>query len=589
MSSEKNNKRKNEEKKDIVSKETKKKNNTNSNIKKEKNNQKEKSKGNQKTTNKKTTIQTTTSSSKKKRKRKRTNSSSVKPTTNLKEVKTTKTSSSKKKVTSSNQPKAKDNTKKISASNIKKQEKEKISTSKVTKTKKKTESKKVESKELNKEHLVIAVKDNKFKNKDRLVIAIKDRKEPKKLETKIEPKKKFNHVAFTIISLITIVLIIIFVMSFFINKNISIKLNGSTNEVIEVYSDYNDPGYNATLFKKNINKYIKIKSNLNTNKLGTYTIKYKLSFLNTHNTTRTIYVVDTTAPEIKLNGSKTLTMYVDEDYTEKGVTITDNYDKDLSNNLIIESNLDTNTKGTYTIKYTVKDSSNNESSITRTITVKNKPTNNKTCNVTNPISKYICENNYKVSVGYYNLNTEQTYYYNKYEQYYGASLIKTLDALYLYDKNMINDELKSHVKKIITVSDNPSHQYLVNYIGKNNLKAYGNSLGAKYTLIGGDNFGITTVSDQIVYMKKLYSMTNNNQNDELKSYFINSYYNNLLFDNCPTIMHKYGWWEQVFHNSGIVLDENPYIVTILTKEAYNDYNKIISTISKLVYDYHKTL
>ena len=114
------------------------------------------------------------------------------------------------------------------------------------------------------------------------------------------------------------------------------------------------------------------------------------------------------------------------------------------------------------------------------------------------------------------------------------TLKRQIDVFYSYEnkdnnKNIINDELKTHVKKIITVSDNPSHQYLINYIGKNNLKEYGNYLGATYTLIGGDNYGITTVSDQIVYMKKLYSMTNNNQNEELKSFFINSYYNNLLF------------------------------------------------------------
>ena len=68
------------------------------------------------------------------------------------------------------------------------------------------------------------------------------------------------------------------------------------------------------------------------------------------------------------------------------------------------------------------------------------------------------------------------------------------------------------------------------YFANNTLKKYGNSLGATYTLIGGDDYGMTNVSDQIIYMQKLYSITKDNQNEELKSYFINTYYNNLLFD-----------------------------------------------------------
>lgn len=586
MSSEKNNKKKNEEKIVPVKTITKKETNNNKTINKTpKVTQKQKEINNNNTNkaNKKPTNQTRTNSTKKENTS--TNNKEKKNNT-VKHNKNSKVKISQQTNTKKNKKNTKKNTKQTN-NNKKTLKTKNINNNKISNKNK--NSKKVTPQKTHKKTIITEKKDTFEKNKDHLVVDIKEKKESKPTKKNIQSKNKLNYISFSIIGIISITLIITFVLSFFINKNIIINLKGNQNETIEVYTDYKDAGWNATLFKKNINKYIKTTSNLNTNKLGTYQIKYRLPFINTHKTTRTITVVDTQAPEIKLNGDETITIYVDNDYIEYGVTITDNYDTNLFRNLIIEHNIDINTKGTYKVKYTVKDSSNNEASITRKVIVKNKPANSKTCNTTNPISKYICENNYKVSVGYYNLNTQETYYYNKYEQYYGASLIKTLDALYLYDKNMINDKLKKHVKKIITVSDNPSHEYLVKYIGKNTLKAYGNSLGAKYTLVGGDSFGITTVSDQIVYMQKLYSMTNNTQNEELKSFFINSYYNNLLFDNCPTIMHKYGWWKEVFHNSGIVLDENPYIVTILTKEAYNDYNEIISTISKLVYEYHKTL
>ena len=151
----------------------------------------------------------------------------------------------------------------------------------------------------------------------------------------------------------------------------------------------------------------------------------------------------------------------------------------------------------------------------------------------------------------------------------------------------MNDELQPHINKIISYSDNDSHHYLVNYIGKENLKQYGIDLGAPNTLKGTDNYGQTTVKDQIVYLKKLYELTKYNQNESLKNIFLNSTWNLLKFNESPPIMHKYGHWEKVHHNVGIVLDENPYILVILTNEGNGNFYNIMQTISKLVYEYHK--
>lgn len=407
----------------------------------------------------------------------------------------------------------------------------------------------------------------------------------------IKKTKKFNNTYFQILILIIFIIIVITTTFFIIKNNIKFNLIGPNNQNIEVFSTYHEPGYKATIFNKNINNKVKTTSTLNTNILGTYQITYKLELLTTKKITRTINVVDTEPPTITLNGNKNITIYTNDKYNDLGVTIKDNYDNDLSKNLTIENNLNTKKAGTYTITYTVYDSSNNKNSITRTITVKNKQiitSRNTSCNIANPIENYICKNNYDISIGYYNLNTNKTYYYRQNKLYYGASLIKTLDALYLYDNNLINNDLKEHVKKIITISDNASHHYLVNYIGKQKLKNYGISLGASNTLYGTDNFGSTSVKDQIAYMKKLYNLTKDNQNEELKSFFTNTRKNYLIFENSPTILHKYGHWQHVYHNAGIVLDENPYIVVILTNEGYDNYQNIIKTLSKLIYEYHKT-
>lgn len=199
------------------------------------------------------------------------------------------------------------------------------------------------------------------------------------------------------------------------------------------------------------------------------------------------------------------------------------------------------------------------------------------------IEKYINEKGYKVSIGYYDITSGNSFYYQENKLYYGASLIKTLDALYLYDKNLVTEEIDPYIQKAISVSDNASHEYLVKYIGRENLKDYGLSLGATNTLKINGNFGNTTVCDQMIYIKKLYSIIQTN--DKLKSYFINNYGNYMKIDGV-TNLHKYGYFNNYFHDAGIFLSEKPYILIILTEHGNGDYKGVIKDISNLIYKYH---
>ena len=75
---------------------------------------------------------------------------------------------------------------------------------------------------------------------------------------------------------------------------------------------------------------VQITNKVNTNKLGTYTITYKITSLKTTKTIkRKIKVVDTTKPEISLQGNE-VTIYQNDTYNEPGYTANDNYDKDLT-------------------------------------------------------------------------------------------------------------------------------------------------------------------------------------------------------------------------------------------------------------------
>ncbi len=210
------------------------------------------------------------------------------------------------------------------------------------------------------------------------------------------------------------------------------------------------------------------------------------------------------------------------------------------------------------------------------------------------LEKYLKENNYNLSIGYYDIKDNYTYTYNADKLYYGASLIKTLDALYVYEKMDITDDLKNNVKLAIEKSDNKAHQLLVKTIGFNNLKNYGLSLGMNKVLTNGNElYGYTNILDQLIMWRKLYYYINdinidNTKREELKNYFINNYYNYLKFNNSPIIMHKYGYYDKFFHDVGIVFANHPYIVVVLTKEAKNKFS-IVTDVSRRIYEINKKI
>ena len=121
----------------------------------------------------------------------------------------------------------------------------------------------------------------------------------------------------------------------------------------------------VTYFGIDISKYVKTTGNVNTSKVGEYNINYKWGI---NSKTTTISVVDKTAPVIHLQGAKTV--YAKDsrnlEGAEKGVTVTDNYDKDIK-----VSRRDTNkiSDTEYEFVYTAIDSSGNMSIAKRKIVI----------------------------------------------------------------------------------------------------------------------------------------------------------------------------------------------------------------------------
>ena len=76
---------------------------------------------------------------------------------------------------------------------------------------------------------------------------------------------------------------------------------------------------------------------------------------------------DFTAPTIRLKGDEEISIYVGEEYKERGA---ETFDTQSVAKIKIESNVDTTKAGEYEVKYTATDESGNSSTVTRKVTVK---------------------------------------------------------------------------------------------------------------------------------------------------------------------------------------------------------------------------
>ncbi len=79
---------------------------------------------------------------------------------------------------------------------------------------------------------------------------------------------------------------------------------------------------------------------------------------------------DKEKPQITLNGSKTITINLNDKFVDPGATATDKKDGDLTDKIKTTGTVNTSKAGTYRITYTVEDSSKNKVSVTRTVIVK---------------------------------------------------------------------------------------------------------------------------------------------------------------------------------------------------------------------------
>src|SRR5690554_5447914 len=167
-----------------------------------------------------------------------------------------------------------------------------------------------------------------------------------------------------------------FVVTVVDNEAATITLNGANPQIIEACGTYNELGATAhdICFGDISGSIIIDASAVNTAVVGTYTVTYDVTDAAGNvatQVTRTVSVVDTTAPTITLNGANPQTIEACGTYNELGATANDPCFGDITGSILIDASaVNTAVVGTYTVTYNVTDAAGNVATqVTRTVNV----------------------------------------------------------------------------------------------------------------------------------------------------------------------------------------------------------------------------
>lgn len=148
-----------------------------------------------------------------------------------------------------------------------------------------------------------------------------------------------------------------------------IRVFGGTNLSLMVGQSYEDRGARATDAVDG-DIIINTVSNVDMTAPGEYTIVYSASDASGNLATATRFVnveLNTVPPVIQLNGRADVSLFAGDGYEDAGASATDDIDGDLSVEVFGEVNADVH--GEYILTYTATDSSGNQASVTREVTV----------------------------------------------------------------------------------------------------------------------------------------------------------------------------------------------------------------------------
>ena len=187
--------------------------------------------------------------------------------------------------------------------------------------------------------------------------------------------RKKKSIRFKIITALIILLVLAGgAFAFYWYTTPQITLKGDKEITVTMKDGYTEPGATATFSFHDITDHIKIDSQVNDDKVGTYKVIYTVKYLEkTATAERTVNVIDKEPPEITLTDGDKVSIRPGEGFKDPGVSAFDDSDGDVSDQIESKGFVDPFNKGDYEVDYWVSDSYGNEAKVTRTVTVEGEP------------------------------------------------------------------------------------------------------------------------------------------------------------------------------------------------------------------------
>lgn len=223
--------------------------------------------------------------------------------------------------------------------------------------------------------------------------------------------------------------------------------------------------------------------------------------------------------------------------------------------------------------------------------------------------------NQKLSFVFYEPYNKLSFSFHENKLYYGASVIKLLEALFLLqeslhgkldledkipfcvyhrkpyslymEKRNVGEEIsfKDLIYSSLSVSDNTAHEMLFEFIGVTRLNAFANHLGISLKITNADHYGFLTARDGLKILQETYRLLSipSLESELLKQALDNDYYNSLSFAD-KKLLHKYGYYDMYYHDIGIYMGDTPYLIAIFTTLGNDDFFHEVQSLSEKLYD-----
>lgn len=165
-----------------------------------------------------------------------------------------------------------------------------------------------------------------------------------------------------------LVIILLLIAVFFAIALQSPKMESNEIMQVEVKSIRGLKPPKTTYMYHDVTNEVKVVGDVNYNEVGEYEVEYEIpTIFKTYTKKQTVKVVDSTPPEIILEGGEIINQSYTKKYEELGVTAQDNYDGDITANITTEEKQIDENK--IEITYTVSDTSGNIATKTRTVNI----------------------------------------------------------------------------------------------------------------------------------------------------------------------------------------------------------------------------